>query len=239
MDSGYPGLCRSQGDFLDASDASQIHQAGVFSFGSTKPVQAGEGGILVTNDKDLARELRALRSWGDRETEYGKRDVRTLSWNGRMPEVVAAIALEQLRGYPNRLENIQKRVSKFRGLVREIPDFQIAPTLNQVDLAYTQLALRISPNSRLTKQEIFALASAESIPVFHANFEPLTELSLFRSGDWMKWTSHKSEVKNSVPTDFPGAYDVYQNLGIGLARKNFESDRNFRHLCKFVNTHFQ
>jgi dTDP-4-amino-4,6-dideoxygalactose transaminase len=180
-----------------------------------------------------------MRSWGDRETEFGSRDVRVLSWNGRMPEVTAAIALEQLRGYPQRLEKIQKRVSKFRELVKDITDFQITPTLNQVELAYTQLSLKINPTSRFTKKEILELASEASIPMFHSNFEPLTELSLFRSGDWLSWVTTKSDIKNSIPSDFPGAYEVYEHLGIGLLRSNFESELKFRHLCEFVKIHFK
>lgn len=230
--------CLALGSQYENKFLGSISTAGVFSFGSTKPLQAGEGGMLVTNNKELAKELRSMRSWGDRETEYGQRDVRTLSWNGRMPEVIAAIALEQLRGYPNRLAGIQRRVSKFRELVNGLPDFRIAPTLNQEKLAYTQLAIKLTPVSRYTKQELFNLASEESIPVFHANFEPLTELSLFRSGDWLSWTSSKSNTLNSIPSDFPGAYDVYQNLGVGLARSNFESDRNYARLSKFISNHF-
>jgi dTDP-4-amino-4,6-dideoxygalactose transaminase len=231
--------CLALGSRYENRYLGSFSTAGVFSFGSTKPLQAGEGGMIVTDDKELARELRSMRSWGDRETEYGLRDVRMLSWNGRMPEVIAAIALEQLKGYPDRLERIQERVKKFRDLIKDIPDFIIAPTLNQEKLAYTQVALKITPVSRYTKQEIFILASEASIPVFHATFEPLTELSLFRSGDWLNWTSHKNDRKNPAPSDFLAAYDVYQNLGVGLVRKNFESDLNFRLLCAFIKINFK
>lgn len=231
--------CLALGSRFEHQYLGSLSKAGVFSFGSTKPLQAGEGGMLVTNDKELARELRSMRSWGDRETEYGIRDVRTLSWNGRMPEVIAAIALEQLRGYPERLERIQARVSKFRDLVRDVPDFKIVPTLNQEDLAYTQVALKLTSLSRYTKQEIFKLTSESKIPVFHANFEPITELSLFRSGDWLNWIKNKHYEKNPTSSDFPGAYEVYQKFGIGLTRTNFESDRNFKLLCKFINNYFK
>jgi dTDP-4-amino-4,6-dideoxygalactose transaminase len=231
--------CLALGSRFENQYLGSISSAGVFSFGSTKPLQAGEGGMLVTNDKELARELRSMRNWGDRETEYGIRDVRTLSWNGRMPEVIAAIVLEQLRGYPERLNRIQARVSKFRDLVRDVPDFKIVPTLNQEELAYTQVALKLTPVSRYSKQDIFKLTSESNIPVFHANFEPITELSLFRSGDWLEWTKHNNYKKKLTANDFPGAYGVYQKFGIGLTRTNFESDRNFKFLCKFINTYFK
>ena len=56
--------------------------------------------MIVTDDEALARELRSLRHWGDRTIEFGVRDATQLAWNGRMSEILAGVAREQLRGYP-------------------------------------------------------------------------------------------------------------------------------------------
>ena len=44
----------------------------VFFFGCIKPVQGGEGGMIVTNDDCLAKELKSMRHWGDRTIEFEK-----------------------------------------------------------------------------------------------------------------------------------------------------------------------
>jgi dTDP-4-amino-4,6-dideoxygalactose transaminase len=230
--------CLALGGKIEDKFMGSLSTAGIFSFGSTKPVQAGEGGMLVTNDEELARELKAMREWGDRQTEFGIRDVKTLSWNGRMPEVIAALALEQLKSYPARLEKIQERVNKFRNFVSEISDFTIVPTREQGDLSYTQLSLKLSPECRYTKKEFLQLCSDEQIHAFHANFEPLTELTLFQNGNWQKWIREIDSSRTFSPEEFPGSYEVYKKTGIGLTRRNFESNRNYVKLLKFVNRNF-
>ena len=176
----------------------------------------------------------ALRQscWGDREIEYGERDVNTLSWNGRMPEVTAAIALEQLRGYPSRLLKIQERVADFRKLISGIADISVVPGANEVELAFTQLSLRINANSRFKKNELMHLLTVQGVQCFHANFEPITELTLFKSGAWLKWVRDGEQRRNPIETDFPGAYEIFMNSGIGLVRSNFSSARNYNNLVR-------
>jgi perosamine synthetase len=231
--------CLALGGKKDGKTLGSISLAGIFSFGSTKPVQAGEGGMLVTNNGELAKELKSLRNWGDRETEYGERDVKTLSWNGRMPEVTAAIALEQLRGYPSRLTQIQSRVSNFRSQITKISDISIVPSLNDSELAFTQLSLRITKDSRFTKNQLIRQLKEHGIPCFHANFEPLTELSLFKSGEWLKWIKDGEKRTNPVNSDFPGAYEVFNTTGIGLLRSNFSSTHNYNKLLRAIKEIFQ
>lgn len=85
-------------------DAAQAHGAehagqrvgsfgtGCFSFYPTKNMMTGEGGIITTNDDEVARRARSIRSHGQEEryvhAEFG------LNW--RMQEINAAIGLVQL-----------------------------------------------------------------------------------------------------------------------------------------------
>ncbi len=91
-------------DVLVLEDASQAHGAslngtksgawgaGVFSFYPTKNMTTGEGGILTTNDAELAERARLLRQHGMRE-RY-RPDV--LGYNFRMTDLGASIGLAQL-----------------------------------------------------------------------------------------------------------------------------------------------
>lgn len=95
--------CLALGAHHAGSTVGSFGDVGVFSFGCLKPIQGGEGGMIVTRDESLARELRAMRHWGDKTREFGVRDVEQLAWNGRMSEIVAAVVAEQLAGYPAHL----------------------------------------------------------------------------------------------------------------------------------------
>lgn len=66
--------------------------AEVFSLSPTKPVVAGEGGLVATRSGELAEHLRVGRDYGN----PGDYDTRFVGLNARMSEFHAAMALESL-----------------------------------------------------------------------------------------------------------------------------------------------
>jgi len=77
-----------------------LGDCGVFSFNQWKHINAGEGGMLITNDSDIAEKARLIRNHGETQS-------MTLGYNYRMTEITAAIALEQLEHLD---ENIEQRI---------------------------------------------------------------------------------------------------------------------------------
>ncbi len=69
-----------------------IGAAGIFSFTPSKPMTTGEGGMILTNDADIADACRLFRNFGD----TGKFRWDRLGFNFRMPEAMGAIGLAQL-----------------------------------------------------------------------------------------------------------------------------------------------
>ncbi|MGK2928445.1 MAG: aminotransferase class I/II-fold pyridoxal phosphate-dependent enzyme, partial [Acidimicrobiales bacterium] len=69
-----------------------IGRAGMFSFTPTKNITTGEGGIITTNDGDLARRLRLLRNHGQTALYHHE----SVGYNWRMTEMQAAIGIVQL-----------------------------------------------------------------------------------------------------------------------------------------------
>ena len=77
--------------------------AGAFSFFSNKNLAVGEGGMLVTDDEELAERARSLRAWGvtklrwergrGRPTDY---DIESLGLNYRIDEPRSALGLRRL-----------------------------------------------------------------------------------------------------------------------------------------------
>ncbi|MDD1664839.1 MAG: DegT/DnrJ/EryC1/StrS family aminotransferase [Methanomicrobiales archaeon] len=75
--------------------------SGMFSFCGPKVITTGEGGVMVTNRKDLAERLKLIRSHGRAETqdyfstnEY--LDYITLGYNWRISNILAALGTAQL-----------------------------------------------------------------------------------------------------------------------------------------------
>ncbi|MGQ9542626.1 MAG: DegT/DnrJ/EryC1/StrS family aminotransferase [Candidatus Bathyarchaeia archaeon] len=78
-----------------------------FSFYGTKNMTTGEGGIVTTNDSEIAERLRAIRSHGEERPYWSSR----LGHNYRMPELSAAIGTVQLRKLPTFLEKRRRNAN--------------------------------------------------------------------------------------------------------------------------------
>jgi dTDP-4-amino-4,6-dideoxygalactose transaminase len=98
---------------LVVEDAAQAHGASYrgkppghfadvacWSLYASKNMTTGEGGMITTNDDEYAEKLRLLRSHGEKE-EY---KAALLGHNYRMPEIEAAIGIEQLKKLPTFVE---------------------------------------------------------------------------------------------------------------------------------------
>jgi dTDP-4-amino-4,6-dideoxygalactose transaminase len=98
-------LCRSRGLVL-VEDAAHAHgsllhgrgagtfgEAAGFSFFSTKVMTTGEGGMITTDNEEIARRARLLR---DQAKSDGVNRHDTVGYNWRMSEVQAILGLAQL-----------------------------------------------------------------------------------------------------------------------------------------------
>ena len=90
-----------------------IGDVGCFSFFSNKNISTGEGGMLVTNNEDLAKRVRLLRSHGMTTMSYQRAkghanayDVVDLGYNYRMDDLRAALGISQLH---HLREDLEKR----------------------------------------------------------------------------------------------------------------------------------
>jgi perosamine synthetase len=76
-----------------------IGDVGGFSLNFHKHIHTGEGGVLVTNNEDIALRCRLIRNHGENATEsYGLEDIsNTIGSNYRFTELQAAIGIEQFK----------------------------------------------------------------------------------------------------------------------------------------------
>jgi perosamine synthetase len=139
-------IAEDKGIFL-VEDAAQAHGAeykgqkagslgemGCFSFYATKNMTAGEGGMITTNDRKLARKARLLINHGQSQKYHHD----TLGYNYRMTEICAAIGSVQLQKLDKfnvkRRENAQllsNRIRKLHGLTVPYVDKDVKPVFHQ------------------------------------------------------------------------------------------------------------
>ena len=84
-----------------------LGHVGIFSFYGNKIITTGEGGMVVTNDQEIAEEVRLLRDHGMRPRYWHIR----VGFNYRMTNIQAAIGLAQLERI-NELLDKKRRIAK-------------------------------------------------------------------------------------------------------------------------------
>ena len=119
----------------DGVKPGELGDTACFSFYATKNLTCGEGGALVTKDRELADKLRLLRLHGmtktaaDRHREgYQHWDMTVLGWKYNMDNIHAALLLPQM----DRIEqNWSKRdavARLYEGLLADCPGLSVPKT---------------------------------------------------------------------------------------------------------------
>ncbi|MBA2678190.1 MAG: DegT/DnrJ/EryC1/StrS family aminotransferase [Ktedonobacteraceae bacterium] len=103
--------------------AGTLGDIGIYSLNYHKHIHAGEGGMIVTDNDDLADKMRLIRNHAEAVVEgKGVTDiVNMVGFNFRMTEIEAAITREQLKKLPSLVKQRQENVSYLAGKLSEIP----------------------------------------------------------------------------------------------------------------------
>ena len=110
--------CQAHGAQIAGQMVGSLGDSGVFSFYPTKHIAAGEGGLIATNDRQVADRARLLRNQGAAE----RYRYEILGYNFRLSDLHAAIGLAQLRkvnGFiSDRRRNAAQLTARLCGLER-------------------------------------------------------------------------------------------------------------------------
>ena len=127
----FEDCCEAHGSALNGRKVGSFGLLSSFSFFVAHNMTTGEGGMVVTDDADLAEECRSLREFGrldpvrhagryysdDRLHDYDRRYVFSrVGYNLRMTDVAAAFGLEQLA----KLDAMNERRRANAALLREL-----------------------------------------------------------------------------------------------------------------------
>jgi perosamine synthetase len=109
-----------------------------FSFQSSKHLTSGEGGIVLTEDADLAQNIRKVQSLGyaglsATKAKITKKDIQdpnysrhvSMGWNYRMPELCCAVALAQVESIDDLVGQRVEVAKIFSDATKEFHDWFI------------------------------------------------------------------------------------------------------------------
>jgi dTDP-4-amino-4,6-dideoxygalactose transaminase len=156
---GYPApirelaeLCADRGVALieDAAHAPSAHVcerklgtwglAGAFSFFSNKVLACGEGGLVATDDDDVARLARSLRNQGMSSDSWQKTrrlaqsyDADAVGFNYRLDEPRAALLLSRFRGLEGVIARRRALTRDYRRKLADVPALSVPYTEDSIE----------------------------------------------------------------------------------------------------------
>lgn len=215
--------------YLGEPVGSAWADATVFSFHAVKIVTTAEGGMITTNDDDLARKLRLLRSHGmtreqdqmEGESEGGwYYEQIALGYNYRLTDMQSALGLSQL----GKLDTWQRRrveiADRYDRLFAGMP-LRLPARLQDRESAWHLYAIELGDEVKATRADVFAGMRDAGIGVnvhyIPIHTQPQYRRLGFKRGDFANAERYYDRAI-SIPL-FPAMTDAQQETVVETIRK--------------------
>ena len=126
--------------------------AEVFSCSPTKLLVTGEGGLVTTNNDELARKVRIGRTYGD----PGNYDCEFPGLSARMGEFNALLGLQSLKMLEKNIGNRQALVKLYRQQLAELPGITFQKINQNLRTTHKDFSLLIDPRLFGLNREVLA-----------------------------------------------------------------------------------
>ncbi len=117
--------CEALGGVLGGRPAGSFGQCGVFAFYPNKQITTGEGGVIVTDSKEIRDLCASMRNQG-RDTSAWLRHAR-LGYNYRMSEITAALGVSQIGRLDDILARRRRAAEMYREALSGIQEVRLPP----------------------------------------------------------------------------------------------------------------
>lgn len=165
--------CHALGAEYRRRQVGAIADMTVFSFHPVKHITTGEGGMVTTNNPELAETLRRFRNHGiSSDARQRQRagqwhyEMVMLGFNYRLPDLVCALGLEQLKRLDANLLRRREIAARYHSAFCEIPGVIPPAVRPDVNPAWHLYPIRVDPKKLVAdRAEIFRALRGENIGV--------------------------------------------------------------------------
>ena len=132
---------------------------GCFSFYPTKNITTGEGGMVTTNDSELAKKIETLKAHGISSSAY-EREKKEKPWlraathagyNFRMCDILAAIGIVQLKKIDKMNELRRQHAEYLNKNLRDIGEIELPVELENCRHVYQMYTIKLEEKLDRTK----------------------------------------------------------------------------------------
>ena len=165
---------------------------GCFSFYPTKNLTTGEGGMLTTNDDQLALKIKALLAHGIDKSTYEREDkdkawyrsASRIGYNFRMSNILAAIGVEQLKKLPEMNRMRRNVASRLTEALAEIPEVEAPIERPENKHVYQMYTVRIKEG--LDRDEFVRSLNKKGIGASIHFFPPVHHMTPYLGQDFRR-----------------------------------------------------
>lgn len=154
--------------------AGTLGRCGTFSFQVSKNITAGEGGILVTNEKELADLCRSFSHCGRKEGSAWY-DHNNLGSNLRITEFQAAVLLVQLGRMEDHIARRERSAALLDQALADLPAIHLLkPAPEMTRRSYHMYIFRLrEAELGISRSQFIEALQAEGVPASEGWYRPL------------------------------------------------------------------
>jgi dTDP-4-amino-4,6-dideoxygalactose transaminase len=156
------------GSFEQGKPVGRSGWCQVYSLTPTKMVVAGEGGIVATDDEDLANQLEVAREYGN----DGSYDSVVAGLNARLSELHCALGRESLKMLEEVVAFRNKAACQLHGALGSIPGLRFQQITPNSRTTYKDFTIVIEPEQFGCSRDALAWALAQEGVPSRAYFSP-------------------------------------------------------------------
>ncbi len=199
--------CHALGAALRGRPVGSLARLTCFSFHPVKHVTTGEGGMVTTEETDLAAHMRVFRNHGI-TTDHHQRDIEgafyyemtELGFNYRLSDVQCALGLSQLERLPQFVARRQQIASRYDEAFAALPGVRALRVRPGVEHSYHLYVVQLELDAlRADRGEMFRALRAENIGV-NVHYVPVHLHPYYR------------QALGTRPGMCPVAEDAYERL---------------------------
>lgn len=166
------------GSFYSGRAAGNFGEAEIFSLSPTKLLTTSEGGIVTTNNDELAEALRIARNYGN----PGDYDCEFVGLSARLPEFNAILGLESFKLLGKNLERRNEIVKRYKRQLGKLPGVSFQKISPDCRSSHKDFSILINEEKFGLSRDKLALAlEKENIPTRKYFFPPIHRQKFFRS----------------------------------------------------------
>ena len=196
--------------------------SGCFSFYPTKQITTGEGGMVITNNKDFYKKIKKLKAFGidkdiNQRTKVGTYDVVSLGFNYRLTDFQSALGLKQLINYKKNLRKRHILAKKYTDGLKDIKDLKCMPYSKNCSFFVFQIFCK-------RRNELLKLFKDKKIEVSIHYATPLPFMSYYKN----KYKLNKNTFKNAKKyAESNISLPIYPRLNLSELNKVIKLIKNF------------